>query len=71
LPVQLENTCSNSAGDKDNDSASDSNDSTVVDLADLSSELDESLTLEEDVIDQDELVIQPPALSSQSTRGKK
>jgi hypothetical protein len=75
LAAQVENACSNGASDNDDGSASDSNDSTeeeiIVELADLFSELDESVTLEEDVLDQDELVIQPLAIIRRSSRGKK
>lgn len=89
LAAQGENSNNDGASDSDNDStidgasnsASDSSDLTdeeiIVELADQFGELDESLTLEDDVIDYDELVIQPtlaPALarrSTRSTRGKK
>jgi hypothetical protein len=81
LAGQVESTNNDGASDNDNDSASDSNDLTeeeiIVELADQFSELDQSLTLEDEVIDYDEPIIQPtsaPSLvrrSTRSTRGKK
>jgi hypothetical protein len=89
LAAQGQNSDNDGASDSDNDStidgasnsASNSSDLTdeeiIVELADQFSELDESLTPEDDVIDYDELIIQPtlaPALarrSTRSTRGKK
>jgi hypothetical protein len=76
LAAQEENTSDNdSIIDGASDDASDSNDLTeeeiVVEFADQFSEPGESLTLEGDVIDNDELLTQPtlaPALARRSIR---